>query len=231
MSRSVGRRSCAHVAGSRRHVTPTCYDEAWQKLKAVKARSIYRCNACGHVEAKRLGKCSGVPGVELARRGARAGGGAAAERERRLPTARHRCRSPRSVEISAKDRHSTLIGEPRSRARRRAGRGIDGAARRRSRRRASPRCSSRRSRGLARDRGVLYATGEESVAQTAMRARRASARRRSGSCSSRRRTSSGSSRTPTRRGRRSSPSIRSRRCTRRCSTSILWLARAGPRVW
>ncbi len=143
------------------------------KLKAVKARSIYRCNACGHVEAKWLGKCpacqewsSLVEELEQA--------------EAPRPSAKGVSdgQAPMSItevsEISAKDRHSTLIGE----LDRVLGGGLvagsmvllggDPGV-------GKSTLLVQALAGLARDRGVLYATGEESVAQTAMRARRVGA--------------------------------------------------------
>ncbi len=162
------------------------------KVKALKpTRSVHRCDACGHVEPKWLGRCpacqtwnSLVEEVDAAGhvRASAAGvadGGA-----------------PISIadvgEVLAKDRGSTRIGEldrvlgggfvagslvllggdpgvGKSTLLVQALAGLAGE---------SPR-ASRNARGIASTddtrRGVLYATGEESVAQTAMRARRVSA--------------------------------------------------------
>ena len=143
------------------------------KLKAVKARSVYRCNACGHVEAKWLGKCpacqewsSLVEEMEQA------------EAPRPSSKGVSDGQSPVSItavgEISAKDRRATLIGE----LDRVLGGGLvagsmvllggDPGV-------GKSTLLIQALAGLARDRGVLYATGEESVAQTAMRARRVGA--------------------------------------------------------
>ena len=143
------------------------------KLKAVKARSVYRCNACGHVEAKWLGKCpacqewsSLVEEMEQA--------------EAPRPSAKGVSDGQAPVpitevgEISAKDRRATLIGE----LDRVLGGGLvagsmvllggDPGV-------GKSTLLIQALAGLARDRGVLYATGEKSVAQTAMRARRVGA--------------------------------------------------------
>jgi len=143
------------------------------KLKAVKPRNVYRCSACGHVEAKWLGRCpacqewsSLVEELEQA--------------EAPRPSAKGVSdgNAPIAIndvsEIGAKDRRATLIGE----LDRVLGGGLvagsmvllggDPGV-------GKSTLLIQALAGLARDRTVLYATGEESVAQTAMRARRVGA--------------------------------------------------------
>ena len=152
------------------------------KVKALKApRSIYCCQACGHTETKWLGRCpacqewnSLVEELDDARAGA-------AERDRRRRWWRRRSRSPRSARSASAARAAraasassiacSAVGSSRAAW-------CCSAAIRAS---ASRRCSSRRSPGSSRRAAerVLYATGEESVAQTAMRARRVGAARAS----------------------------------------------------
>ena len=143
------------------------------KLRAVKPRSVYRCGACGHVEAKWLGKCpacqewsSLVEELEQA------------DAPRPSSKGVSDGNAPIAIgdvgEISAKDRRATLIGE----LDRVLGGGLvagsmvllggDPGV-------GKSTLLIQALAGLARDRGVLYATGEESVAQTAMRARRVGA--------------------------------------------------------
>ena len=158
------------------------------KLKAVKPRSVYRCSACGHVESKWLGRCpacqewsSLVEELEQA--------------DAPRPSAKGVSdgNAPIAIndvgEISAKDRRATLIGE----LDRVLGGGLvagsmvllggdpgvgkstlliqalAGLAR------DAPSASGGAASEDARQMRVLYATGEESVAQTAMRARRVGA--------------------------------------------------------
>jgi len=144
------------------------------KVKALKApRSVHRCDRCGHVEIKWLGRCpachewnSMVEEVDSAGH-ARSSAGGATDGQAPISIAEVR-------EISASDRARTGIGE----LDRVLGGGlvagslvllggdpgigkstllIQGLA------------------GLSTHGPVLYATGEESVAQTAMRARRVGA--------------------------------------------------------
>jgi DNA repair protein RadA/Sms len=167
------------------------------KVKA-KPRSVYRCDACGHVEVKWLGRCPACQqwstlveevGVGL---GAAPGRAISADGSAPIPI-------PDIVEISAADRLRTGIaeldrvfggglvagclvllgGEPgvgkstllvqalaglaRRGGAHEVGRGVD---------EAHP--AGGAGRHASHD-GVLYATGEESVAQTAMRARRVGA--------------------------------------------------------
>ncbi len=141
------------------------------KVKAVKA--IWRCQSCGHAEAKWLGRCPTcqewstlIEELDVAP-GARATGAADGQ-------------GPIAItevgEINAKDRLSTAIGE----LDRVLGGGLvagsfvllggDPGV-------GKSTLLVQALAGLAKDRGggVLYATGEESVAQTALRARRVGA--------------------------------------------------------
>jgi DNA repair protein RadA/Sms len=150
------------------------------KVKALKPRSIYRCESCGHVEARWLGRCpscqtwsSLIEEVDSAGhvRASAAGvadGGA-----------------PVSIvdvgEVLAKDRGSTQIGE----LDRVLGGGFvagslvllggDPGVGKSTLLVQALAGLARASNETAGRRGVLYATGEESVAQTAMRARRVGA--------------------------------------------------------
>jgi DNA repair protein RadA/Sms len=143
------------------------------KLKAVKPRSVYRCGACGHVETKWLGRCpacqewsSLVEELEQAEAPRPSAKGVS---DGNAPIAINEV-----SEISAKDRRATLIGE----LDRVLGGGLvagsmvllggDPGV-------GKSTLLIQALAGLARDRAVLYATGEESVAQTAMRARRVGA--------------------------------------------------------
>jgi len=146
------------------------------KLRAVKpktARSIWRCHGCGHAESRWLGRCpacqewsSLVEEVE------------AAEPPRPSAAGVSDGRSPVAitdvVEISAKDRCTTGIGE----LDRVLGGGMvagclvllggDPGV-------GKSTLLVQALAGLARGGRVLYATGEESVAQLALRARRVGA--------------------------------------------------------
>ena len=143
------------------------------KLKAKAPRSIHRCGGCGHVEAKWLGRCPACQEwnslveevdseghVRSSAAGIADGG------------------SPLSLaeisELPAKDRSCTQIGE----LDRVLGGGLvagslvllggDPGV-------GKSTLLIQALAGLARAGGVLYATGEESVAQTALRARRVGA--------------------------------------------------------
>jgi DNA repair protein RadA/Sms len=146
------------------------------KVRAIKpkaVRSIWRCQACGHSETKWLGRCpvcqewsSLVEEIE------------SAAPPRPSATGVSDGRSPvpitSVVEISAKDRRTTGIGE----LDRVLGGGMvagclvllggDPGI-------GKSTLLVQALAGLASRGGVLYATGEESVAQTAMRARRVGA--------------------------------------------------------
>jgi DNA repair protein RadA/Sms len=143
------------------------------KLKSVKQRSVYRCSDCGHVEVKWLGKCPGCQAwstllEELEQ----------AEAPRPSAKGVANGQGPQAIteveEIGAKDRRATLIGE----LDRVLGGGLvigsmvllggDPGV-------GKSTLLIQALAGLARAGGVLYATGEESVAQTAMRARRVGA--------------------------------------------------------
>src|SRR5258705_430035 len=141
--------------------------------KLARVRSIYRCEACGHVEVKWLGRCpacqewsslveevAAIPAGRQLSRGAADGSGPVPILE--------------VVEISAADRLGSGIAE----LDRVLGGGLvagclvllggDPGV-------GKSTLLVQALAGLARGRGgagVLYATGEESVAQTAMRARR-----------------------------------------------------------
>ncbi|MBA3395096.1 MAG: DNA repair protein RadA [Deltaproteobacteria bacterium] len=143
------------------------------KIKALKVRTAYRCQACAHVESRWLGRCpacqewsSLVEEIEAAAPPRPSAAGVADGA------------SPISivevVEISAKDRRSCGIGE----LDRVLGGGLvagclvllggDPGV-------GKSTLLVQALAGLARSGRVLYATGEESVAQTAMRARRVGA--------------------------------------------------------
>jgi len=146
------------------------------KVRAEKpkaSRSLWRCQACGHSEPRWLGRCpacqewsSLVEEIE------------SAAPPRPSATGVSDCRSPVAitgvVEISAKDRRTTGIGE----LDRVLGGGMvagclvllggDPGV-------GKSTLLVQALAGLASRGGVLYATGEESVAQTAMRARRVGA--------------------------------------------------------
>ncbi|MFN0245441.1 MAG: DNA repair protein RadA [Kofleriaceae bacterium] len=155
------------------------------KVKAQKPRSIYRCESCGHVETKWHGRCSACQTwsslVEEVDSGGHVRASAAGVADGG---------SPVSIvdvgEVLATDRGSTQIGEldrvlgggfvagslvllggdPGVGKSTLLVQALAGLARASN----EPRRGSDDAR-----RGVLYATGEESVAQTAMRARRVSA--------------------------------------------------------
>jgi DNA repair protein RadA/Sms len=146
------------------------------KLRAIKprvARSIWRCQSCGHSETKWLGKCpmcqewsSLIEEVE------------SAEPPRPSATGVSDGQAPIAItqvtELSARDRRTTGIGE----LDRVLGGGMvagclvllggDPGI-------GKSTLLIQALAGLARTGGVLYATGEESVAQTALRARRVGA--------------------------------------------------------
>ena len=146
------------------------------KVKALKApRSIHRCGACGHVESKWLGRCpacrewnSLVEEVDSEGH-VRASAAGIADGGGPLTLAQ-------ITELPAKDRARTAIGE----LDRVLGGGLvagslvllggDPGV-------GKSTLLIQALAGLAHDRagGVLYATGEESVAQTALRARRVGA--------------------------------------------------------
>jgi DNA repair protein RadA/Sms len=147
------------------------------KLKAARPRSIFRCQGCGHVELKWLGRCPGcqewstlveeIEREELARpsaRGVSDGSAPAPITEVGAAGAGER----RSTGIAELDRVLggglvpgclvLLGGDPGVGKSTLLIQGLAGLA-----------------RGAGRGGEVLYATGEESVAQTAMRARRVGA--------------------------------------------------------
>lgn len=144
------------------------------KVKALKpARTIHRCQACGHVESKWLGKCpacqewnSLVEEVDAAGQPRNSASGVA---DGFAPVSILEVR-----EINAADRRSTRIGE----LDRVLGGGLvagslvllggDPGV-------GKSTLLIQALAGLAGGGRVLYATGEESVAQTAMRARRVGA--------------------------------------------------------
>ncbi len=150
------------------------------KVKALKSRSIYRCDQCGHVESKWLGRCPACQTwnslIEEVDAGGHVRASAAGVADGGAPV------SIADVgEVLAKDRGSTKIGE----LDRVLGGGFvagslvllggDPGV-------GKSTLLVQALAGLAREtatsetrRGVLYATGEESVAQTAMRARRVGA--------------------------------------------------------
>ncbi|MCA9678920.1 MAG: DNA repair protein RadA [Kofleriaceae bacterium] len=146
------------------------------KLKVKAARSTYRCDACGHVESKWMGRCpacqqwnslieevTAAPAGRAAAVAISAGGAPVAVTE--------------VAEIDAGDRTACAIGEvdrvlggglvPGSLVLLGGEPGIGKST-----------LLVQALAGIARrhgDRKVLYATGEESVAQTALRARRVGA--------------------------------------------------------
>ena len=144
------------------------------KLKAAKApRSIHRCQACGHVEAKWQGRCPACQEWNSLIEELDSAGNA-----RHSATGVTDGQAPMSItavqEINARDRKSTAIGE----LDRVLGGGLvagslvllggDPGV-------GKSTLLIQALAGLARVGRVLYATGEESVAQTAMRARRVGA--------------------------------------------------------
>jgi DNA repair protein RadA/Sms len=144
------------------------------KIKALKApRSIHRCQACGHVEARWLGRCPACQEwnslvEELDASGAPRSS-ATGVADGHAPIAIRDVR-----EIDAKDRKSTRIGE----LDRVLGGGLVAGSL--ALLGGDPGIGKstlliQALAGLASHGRVLYATGEESVAQTAMRARRVGA--------------------------------------------------------
>jgi len=148
------------------------------KLRAIKpkaSRAVWRCQSCGHAETKWVGRCplcqewsSLVEEIEIAS-AAPPRPSAAGVSDGRSPVA-----ITAVVEISASDRRQTGIGE----LDRVLGGGMvagclvllggDPGV-------GKSTLLVQALAGLASRGGVLYATGEESVAQTAMRARRVGA--------------------------------------------------------
>ncbi|HEX2686074.1 MAG TPA: AAA family ATPase, partial [Kofleriaceae bacterium] len=142
-------------------------------LKPKVSRTIWRCQSCGHSETKWVGRCplcqewSSL--VEEIERTPPSRPGAEGVSDGRSPVA-----ITEIVEISAKDRRTTGIGE----LDRVLGGGMvagclvllggDPGI-------GKSTLLVQALAGLANRGGVLYATGEESVAQTAMRARRVGA--------------------------------------------------------
>jgi len=144
------------------------------KVKALKApRSVHRCDRCGHVESRWLGRCpachewnSLIEEVDSAGHARSASGGST---DGQAPISISEVR-----EISANDRARTGIGE----LDRVLGGGLvagslvllggDPGI-------GKSTLLIQALSGLAAEGPVLYATGEESVAQTAMRARRVGA--------------------------------------------------------
>jgi len=151
------------------------------KVKALKLRTQYRCEKCGHVETKWLGRCpachewsSLVEEVEAA---APPRPSATGVSDGSAPVA-----ITDVVEISAKDRHTTGIAE----LDRVLGGGLvagclvllggdPGVGKSTLLVQALAGLAAERPGTVAPTGRVLYATGEESVAQTAMRARRVGA--------------------------------------------------------
>ncbi len=152
------------------------------KVKALKApRSVHRCDRCGHVEIRWLGRCpachewnSLIEEVDSAGH-ARPSAGGAADGQAPLSIADVR-------EINANDRARTGIGE----LDRVLGGGLvagslvllggdPGIGKSTLLIQALSQLAKLAGTGLAAGGPVLYATGEESVAQTAMRARRVGA--------------------------------------------------------
>ncbi len=143
------------------------------KLKPQKLRSIHRCQACGHVESKWQGRCPACQEWNSLVEEMDAGGNA-----RTSASGIADGHAPISIvdvrEISAADRQSTQIGE----LDRVLGGGLvagslvllggDPGV-------GKSTLLIQALAGLAQGGRVLYATGEESVAQTAMRARRVGA--------------------------------------------------------
>lgn len=143
------------------------------KIKPLKPRSIHRCQACGHVESKWQGRCPACQEWNSLVEEMDAAGNA-----RTSASGIADGHAPISIvdvrEISASDRQSTQIGE----LDRVLGGGLvagslvllggDPGV-------GKSTLLIQALAGLARGGRVLYATGEESVAQTAMRARRVGA--------------------------------------------------------
>ncbi|HEU4735280.1 MAG TPA: DNA repair protein RadA [Kofleriaceae bacterium] len=146
------------------------------KARAIKSkagRSIWRCQACGHAESKWLGRCPACQEwsslLEELETAAPPRPSAAGVADGRSPVA-----ITEVVEISARDRRTTAIGE----LDRVLGGGMvagclvllggDPGV-------GKSTLLIQALAGLSRSGRVLYATGEESVAQTAMRARRVGA--------------------------------------------------------
>ncbi|HWU91384.1 MAG TPA: AAA family ATPase, partial [Kofleriaceae bacterium] len=147
------------------------------KLKALKPRAVYRCQGCGHVELKWLGRCPTCQAwstlVEEFERD-----------EPPRPSARGVSdgSAPAPITevgaISAADRRATGIGE----LDRVLGGGLVagclallGGDPGVGKSTLLIQALAGLARGSGKGAGVLYATGEESVAQTAMRARRVGA--------------------------------------------------------
>jgi DNA repair protein RadA/Sms len=157
------------------------------KLKAARPRAIYRCQGCGHVESRWLGRCPACqewsslveevdrdPAPRPSARGVSDGGRPAPITEVGATTGADR----RPTGIAELDRVLggglvagcvvLLGGDPGVGKSTLLIQALAGLAR--------GRAPGRDGAGVLRDRaGVLYATGEESVAQTAMRARRVGA--------------------------------------------------------
>jgi DNA repair protein RadA/Sms len=143
------------------------------KVKALKPRNIHRCQACGHVESKWLGRCPACQEwnslVEEVDSQGNARTSASGIADGHAPIAISEVR-----EIDGADRRSTQIGE----LDRVLGGGLvagslvllggDPGV-------GKSTLLIQALAGLAQHGRVLYATGEESVAQTAMRARRVGA--------------------------------------------------------
>ncbi|MBA3465575.1 MAG: DNA repair protein RadA [Deltaproteobacteria bacterium] len=140
------------------------------KVKALKPRNIHRCQACGHVESKWLGRCPACQEwnslVEEVDAQGNARTSASGIADGHAPIAISEVR-----EIDGADRRSTQIGE----LDRVLGGGLvagslvllggDPGV-------GKSTLLLQALAGLAQHGRILYATGEESVAQTAMRARR-----------------------------------------------------------
>ena len=152
------------------------------KLKAVKSRTVHRCDSCGHVEIKWLGRCPACQTwnslIEETESAAPPRPSAAGVADGAAPVA-----IADVVEIGAADRRQTLIGE----LDRVLGGGLVagclvllggdpgiGKSTLLVQALAGLATDARRMTGVNTGR-VLYATGEDSVAQTAMRARRVGA--------------------------------------------------------
>ncbi|CAN5896767.1 DNA repair protein RadA [soil metagenome] len=148
------------------------------KLKASRPRSIHRCQACGHVEVKWQGRCPACQEWNSLVEELDAAGNA-----QTTASGVSDGRAPISIvdvrEINAADRHSTQIGE----LDRVLGGGLvagslgllggdPGVGKSTLLIQMLAGLAGQRHAG---GRPVLYATGEESVAQTAMRARRVGA--------------------------------------------------------
>src|SRR5512143_1227287 len=149
------------------------------KMKALKApRSSYRCDQCGHVEAKWLGRCPGCQEwsslIEVAADAAPTRGAAVSVADGSAPMSiaevgEHAGGPRRESGIGELDRvlggglvpgSMVLLG------------GDPGVGK-------STLLIQALARWAGEDARVLYATGEESVAQTAMRARRVDAAKHS----------------------------------------------------